>query len=185
MVYYAGIGSRETPESILNAFTKIGEELGNLGITLRSGRAPGADSAFERGARKAHQNSEIFVPWRGFPKGSDLASFPAIVFDRLENAQKLKAIESVRRYHPAPDRLSDGAFKLMARNYCQMFGPSVDSPASSFVVCWTRDGGATGGTGQAIRMAEEGDIPVLNAHGYENNPDAFVERVVSFARTLL
>lgn len=185
MIYYAGIGSRETPASILAAFETIGEQLGRLGFTLRSGRAPGADSAFEKGARKARANSEIFIPWRGFPKGSTLASYPAIVFDGLENAQKLAAIESVRRYHPAPDRLPNGAFKLMARNYCQMFGPSVNSLASAFVVCYTSDGQASGGTGQAIRMAQDGNIPVLNAHGFENNPDEFVRQVVEFAQTLI
>ncbi len=185
MIYYAGIGSRETPASILTAFEAIGEQLGKLGLTLRSGRAPGADSAFEKGARKARANSEIFVPWRGFPNGSSLASYPAIIFDELENAQKLAATESVRKYHPAPDRLSDGAFKLMARNYCQMFGPSVNSQASSFVVCYTSDGQASGGTRQVIRMAQDGDIPVLNAHGFENNPDEFVRQVVEFAQTFI
>ena len=185
MIYYAGIGSRETPASILAAFETIGEELGRLGLVLRSGRAPGADSAFERGAIRAQADTEIFVPWPAFPKGSDLATRPAFIFDGLENTQKVAAIESVSRFHPAPDRLSGGAFKLMARNYCQMFGPSVTSPASSFVVCYTSDGLASGGTGQAIRMAEEGSIPVLNAHGYEDDPSAFVARVVAFAQTLI
>ena len=30
------------------------------------------------------------------------------------------------------------------------------------VVCWTRDGKATGGTGMGIRIARERDIPVFN-----------------------
>ena len=90
----------------------------------------------------------------------------------------------MKKYHPAPDRLSAGALKLMARNYCQMFGSSTQAPSSSFVVCYTVDGKATGGTGQAMRMAADAGIPILNAHGYENTPDAFVEHVIRFASSL-
>ena len=185
MIYYAGIGSRETPETILGAFTELGRRLVHYNCVLRSGRAGGADSAFERGCIEAGGQAEIFTPWAGFPKGSDLADRPAILFDRIEPAQKQKALASIEQYHPAPDKLSYGARKLMARNYCQMFGKSVSSPASSFVVCYTKDGRASGGTGQAIRMAEDAGIQVFNAHGCENCPDAFVEEVIDYVAALV
>lgn len=66
-----------------------------------------------------------------------------------------------------------------------MFGKSVSSPASSFVVCYTKDGMASGGTGQAIRMAEDAGIQVFNAHGCENCPDAFVEEVIDYVAALV
>ncbi len=181
MLYYAGIGSRQTPKSVLDAFEVLGEKLGSMGFVLRSGRAPGADSAFERGAIKTHANSEIFIPWQGFPKGSTLSRRPAIIFDLVEQTQRQKAVDSVRKYHPAPDRLSNGAFKLMARNYLQIFGPQVTSASSTFVVCYTSDGKASGGTGQAIRMAEKAGIPVFNAFGYESCPEDFVLLVMATA----
>jgi hypothetical protein len=184
-IYYAGIGSRQTPESILGAFKLLGERLGEMGCVLRSGRAPGADSSFEEGAIKAHANSEIFVPWKGFPKGSALSRRPAILFDFIESEQKQRALTSVNTYHPAPERLSPGALKLMARNYCQMFGPTASSDPSSFVVCYTSNGKASGGTGQAIRMAQSANIPVFNAFGYESNPDAFVTLVVTYVTNML
>lgn len=182
MIYYAGIGSRETPEAILRTFTELGRKLVAYSCVLRSGRAGGADSAFERGCIMANGQAEIFIPWAGFPKGGNLADRPAILFDHIEPAQKQKALASIEQYHPAPDKLSYGARKLMARNYCQMFGKSVSSPVSSFVLCYTKDGRASGGTGQAIRMAEDAGIRVFNAHGYENCPDAFVEEIIDMVR---
>ena len=47
--YYTGIGSRETPDSILSLFNDIVFQLAGLGYTLRSGGADGADTAFEEG----------------------------------------------------------------------------------------------------------------------------------------
>ncbi len=184
MKYYAGIGSRETPQRILDAFYKISRQAAALNWTLRSGRAPGADTFFEKGCIAANGPCEIFVPWSGFPNGSDLRMRPAYVFDRLDRMQKDAAISSVSVYHPAPDRLSQGAMKLMARNYCQMHGPKADSPDTDLVVCYTKDGRASGGTGQAIRMAEDAGITVLNAHGYEDRPDDFVRDVIAYMRTV-
>jgi hypothetical protein len=42
-----------------------------------------------------------------------------------------------------------------------VLGHDLRSP-SRFVVCWTADGRATGGTGQAIRIAEAYAVPVFN-----------------------
>lgn len=183
MIYYAGIGSRETPQEVLSMFTALAEELAKKGAVLRSGRAGGADSAFETGCARAGGESQIFIPWASFQKNSPLAGRPAYVFDRLQKEQQKRALASIEKYHPAPEKLSQGARKLMARNYCQMFGPSTDAPASSFVVCWTKDGRASGGTGQAIRMAGDAGIRVFNARGYESRPEEFMELVCNYART--
>lgn len=184
-IRYAGIGSRETPDSILSAFEEIGEKAATADIILRSGRAPGADSRFEKGCHKNSGVCQIFTPWPRFPNGSDLLSYPEIPFDSIEPAQKERAIASVKKYHPAPDRLSPAAMKLMARNYCQMFGASTLDHETDLVVCWTKDGKASGGTGQAIRMAQDNNIPVLNAHGFETHPADFVTLVLQAMSSLL
>lgn len=182
MVYYAGIGSRETPKCVLDMFFEIGKKLARMGCVLRSGRADGADTAFETGCADANGKSEIFIPWASFQKRHPLAGLPAFVFDRLDPATQETALASVDRYHPAPQRLSQGAKKLMARNYCQIFGPFIAAPNSDFVVCYTKDGKASGGTGQAMRMAEDADIKVFNAHGYEDRPEEFINMVCDYAR---
>lgn len=146
---YAGIGSRETPEDVCAQMSLLAGELSSLGYVLRSGAAPGADRAFESGCTGPKQ---IFVPWPGFGQTDQPCTEPPAA-----------AWDVARQFHPAWDRLSPAAKKLMARNSCQVLGPDMNDP-SEFVVCWTRDGKASGGTGQAIRIARAYGIPVFNLH---------------------
>jgi hypothetical protein len=74
-------------------------------------------------------------------------------------------MELAKEYHPAWGRLTQGGQKLMARNAYQVLGYTLDVPAD-FIVCWTVKGLKTGGTGQALRMADDYGIPVFNLfHG--------------------
>lgn len=148
---YTGIGSRETPTELKNDIKTIVEHLNKKGYTLRSGGAPGADSFFEEHAEK----KEIYLPWRGFNGNTSLLFNPTP-----------EAFEMAQKYHPNWGRLSYGAKKLMARNCHQVLGLDLKSP-TDFIVCWTKDGKATGGTGQALRMAEDLKIPVYNLYNTE------------------
>lgn len=181
-IYYAGIGSRNTPESVLDGFTELAYELAQRDCTLRSGRADGADSAFEEGCLNAMGKSEIYIPRHGFNSHSMLSTLPAIALTELSADFLHTAMESVVRYHPAPSRLSHGAKLLMVRNYCQLHGDSQKAPMTDFVVCYTSSGKASGGTGQAIRMAEDLSIKVFNAHGFENSMSIFNESVMHYVK---
>lgn len=154
---YAGIGSRQTPREVLDLFVSLGYWFGAWGLTLRSGAAPGADSAFERGAVQSRSRMEIFLPWRGFG-GRAAGAGRVVVADAgvLAEAERL-----AREFHPAWHRCSDAARKLHTRNVFQVMGADLKSP-SLFVVCWTPGGAGTGGTGQAIRLAAANDIPVFD-----------------------
>ena len=57
--------------------------------------------------------------------------------------------------------MSDYVTKLMARNCYQVLGEDLKSPVD-MIICWTPDGKAAGGTGQALRIANDNDIPVFN-----------------------
>ena len=46
---YAGVGSRATPEPVLDLMRRCATRLEVLGYTLRSGGANGAETAFEEG----------------------------------------------------------------------------------------------------------------------------------------
>ena len=59
-MYYAGVGSRETPQDVLKIMWKIGKHLADKGYTLRSGGARGADAAFENGCDSVMGSKEIF-----------------------------------------------------------------------------------------------------------------------------
>jgi len=148
MRYYTGIGSRETPLAIKSVIKNIVYKLNNLGYVLRSGGADGADSYFEEYANAC----EIYLPWKGF-NNNDSELY------QISEASILLA----KQYHPAWDKLSQAAQKLMARNGYQVLGEDLLTP-TEFVICWTKDGKDSGGTGQAIRIAKTHKIPVCNLY---------------------
>lgn len=45
----------------------------------------------------------------------------------------------------------------------QVLGYDLKTP-SDMVICWTKDGGASGGTGQALRIAKDYNIPIYNLY---------------------
>lgn len=183
--FYAGIGSRETPPNILRIMESIAFKLAIDGWTLRSGGADGADTAFETGAKSARLAEgarirfEIWLPWDGFngrPKYEDTNGWDYRVGSDRD-------VEIAKQFHPAWDRLSQGAKKLHTRNVAQILGswirpvPSPDhpdpdygggaydpyrAPMSRFVICWTRDGAGGGGTGQALRIAKHYGVPIFD-----------------------
>lgn len=162
---YAGVGSRETPVLICEEMKTIARWLRiGHGYTLRSGAADRADKAFESGAGLA---KEIYLPWRGF-NGSD----SDLVFDEMPEGLQEKAYDLTFQYHPNPYALSLSAAKLMARNAFQVLGKTLNDPVE-FVVCWTKDGKASGGTGQAIRIAAAYGIRVCNLRQEEASQELF------------
>lgn len=153
-ICYAGIGSRNTPQDVQKIMTKLARRLDELGFVLRSGGADGADSAFEEGTK----NKQVFLPWEGFNSRDSEFTSPS--------SEAIRVAEIV---HDGWQYLKPGAQKLMARNSHQILGMDMRSPAD-FVVCWTPDGAeksgqrgrGTGGTGQAIDLADRFGIPVFN-----------------------
>lgn len=150
--FYAGIGSRETPEPICRFMAQVADRLARRGYTLRSGGADGADSAFERGVPEGF-SKEIYLPWRGFNGNA------SPLFDLGEHEGTVRGIAAA--YHPAWKRLSSAEKTLHARNVCQVLGADGRTP-SEFVLCFTPDGRGKGGTGQSIRIAQAHRIPVYD-----------------------
>jgi hypothetical protein len=161
---YAGIGSRETPQAILELMRLTASRLAACGWVLRTGMASGADQAFYEGA-SSRGALELYLPWPGFETEARLSAARAdeFVLERPGHG----AHELAARFHPAWPRLSRAARNLHARNSHQVLGPDLASPAR-FVLCWTPDGSLdgsgrrVGGTGQALRLAHHHGIPVFN-----------------------
>jgi len=179
--YYAGIGSRSTPAEVLGKMTSIAGKLCDLGYVLRSGGAPGADTAFEAGVDlnydqraemvKCNERSEatgidcgicplphcpyvrkeIYLPWRGFQGRDD-----GIVVHDMSAAMLMAKV-----FHPNWSACSPAARKLHARNCFQVLGQDLETPVE-FVVCWTKGGKGGGGTGQALRIARARKIPIYD-----------------------
>lgn len=178
---YAGIGSRDTPDEIQREMTAIAAALEKLGLILGSGGADAADLAFERGVVDPAMK-HIFLPWQGFNESNS----PHYPRDR-EIDRKAHHLASL--HHPGWDvmlakanatgrdektvraaRKARASMKLHARNGYQVLGDDLNTPVP-FVLCWTADGGPTGGTGQAIRIAEDRGIPVFNLFFPEDRAD--------------
>ena len=155
-MYYAGIGSRETPDWVIDIMEKMGTWLAKKGDTLRSGGADGADSAFERGCDKVNGAKEIFLPWKGFNGNNS----PFYKYEKSD-----EAIQLAKYYHPYWENLSQGGRALQTRNTFQVLGIDLNTP-SDFVVCWTKDGKEKGGTAQAMRIAKDKGIPIFNLGNY-------------------
>ncbi len=155
---YACVGSRDTDPRALRWMTKLASRLEARGMILQSGGADGADLAFETGVADPEMK-RVFLPRRGF-NGS---TSPRWQIPR-------DAFMVAARNHPVWDRLPPSHQKMHARNAQQVLGENLGRPVR-FVVCWTADAAygrtiitnsKTGGTGTAIRIAAEYEIPVIN-----------------------
>ena len=154
---YAGIGSRQTPQAVLETMERIGRAMARHGWTLRSGAAVGADTAFEAGAEQERGAREIWLPWPGFnDRAADGATTRVGVSSQANR-------DLARQSHPAWHVLRDAVQKLMVRSVHQVLGPEPGSSSpSDMVICWTPDGEGEGGTGMAIRLADRHGIPVVD-----------------------
>lgn len=166
MAYYTGVGSRETPDSILALMQETGHRLSKLGWTLRSGAADGADRAFEFGCDIAHGDKQIFIPWEGFSGRSRAEDGVLVPTGALASI----ASEIASQTHPAWERLSKGAKALHTRNCYQVLGQDLATP-SKFVLCYAtldKHGEPKGGTRTAIKIAERHGVEVFNLYLEEN-----------------
>ena len=151
---YTGIGSRETPLSVIEKFIKpIANKLSERGYTLRSGGADGADKAFED---NHYGKKEIYLPWYNFNRNESLNYK---ICD--------KAYDLASKIHPVWGNLSHGGKKLHARNCYQVLGINLDKP-SDMIICWTPGGEDVGGTRTAIKLAKLNNIPVINIYNYSS-----------------
>lgn len=172
--YYAGIGSRKTPNAIRGFMVELAKAMADEGFVLRSGGAEGADKAFETGVDYWHylNNDQN----RTVPKQIFLAQ------DIKGDTASMAAMNLAMKYHPAWNRMQRFAQNLHARNAFQIMGRDMKSPVKC-VICWTPDGCIdhqhrtiyTGGTGTAISIASEAKIPVLNLY-YRQHVDKLCER---------
>jgi hypothetical protein len=136
--FYAGIGSRSTPNDVLAKMTQVASELEDLGFILRSGGAAGADFAFACGVHNS-ANKEIMLPRDATSAARELAS----------------------HFHPVWPSLSDYVKNLHGRNSQIILGRDLDQP-SEFVLCWTPIPVLRGGTKMGIDIARDRHIPIFN-----------------------
>lgn len=172
---YTGVGSRNTPDRILDIMEHVGYVLVRRGYVLRSGGAEGADKAFEAGCDAAQGSKKIYIPWSGF--NNYISDGMSVM--TLDQGNRDGAIDIIKDVHPAFNRLSRGALALHARNVYQVMGIYLDSP-SQFLLCYAptdKDGVPTGGTRTAWVVAQMFGVPRFNL----NNEQDY-ERITKFIK---
>ena len=181
---YAGVGSRRTPDVVQHMMTAMAMRLAQMGYTLLSGGAEGADDAFRLGAKEGNGKAEIYRPWPSNRVGSGGWPGERVIVPNATLMQQAEAL--VAPTHPAWSRLSESAIKLHSRNAMQCLGEDLQQPVD-FLICWTPDGcidGMTrtresGGTATAIILAANHGIPVVNMRRdtWRTDIHAIVERL--------
>jgi hypothetical protein len=160
MKFYAGIGPRTTPKDVQEVMTDIAKQLVPTGWCLRSGHAVGADQAFENGAA----NKQIFLPWEGFnganSNGTDTAVVPVTS----------RCVEIAASHHPAWDRCTDGAKRLLCRNVPIILGETLDDPVTC-VITWLPEPTYQGGTRHALNIASSYGVPVFDLNQRQDQTD--------------
>lgn len=162
---YAGIGSREITSTEEGRIHRIAEIMQMKGYLLYSGGADGSDHAFEVGSGGYGVS---FLPWPGFNAQLESKTYKVVFHSKESEA-------SVNRWHPMPSKLTRNGRLFMSRNYFQVNGAG-GLPRVDFVICCAtrkRDE-VSGGTGQAVRIANSLKIPVINIR------DAYWEREINF-----
>ena len=171
-VTYAGVGSRQTPENVLQLMNAIGRGFAGHKFKLRTGDAAGADFAFRSGAIKKLAEElklppkevaklvEVYVP---FMKGRLTSSY-----ERRPDVDLLDRLRDLaNEFHPNPDALRGYGRSLQERNALQILGPRLDDPVDFLVgmlkpKALRRRPTDVGGTGQAYRMAMKYNIPIFD-----------------------
>ena len=163
------IGSRETPDEILDLMGSLAIKLSHEGYTVRSGGANGADECAEEASF-----IEIYLPWNGFNGKYDNNCFGAgyINYQNLGFDEKLESL-CMTHHKWWLTTNSVGAKHLHKRNCHQILGMHLDSP-SLFVICYAKPdkdrgvGHVQGGTGTAISLALSEGVEVINLYFEED-----------------
>jgi hypothetical protein len=184
-VEYAGIGTRKLPRNPSILLMKFACCMAFAGYKVNSGAADGCDTSFETGAKIAYDAMaamdsrltpghygkvmNIFLPWQGF-NGRVGGRAEGYISTSSPQAQVITA-----PFHPNWAGLKQGAQKMMSRNAMQALSEALNKPVR-FVMCQTPDGAftkamtssKTGGTGQAIRIAEHYGVKIYNTKNEEH-----------------
>jgi len=164
MKYYTGIGSRELSDEQKTFIYWLACEMHDLGYTLRSGDADGADTAFQSGAGKLF---ETWIPWTSFAKGPSRELQTQKEF--LEAEEYLLESDII----PWFKAMGPASQAFHGRNYRQVFGRNKILPEVCFY-CAPDDlnGVPVGGTRTAVLVSRNEGIPTINVFTEEGQEDA-------------
>lgn len=173
---FAGIGSRETPANILDYMFDIALQLAAQGVVLRSGKADGADLAFQHGYlayadNKGACRAEILLPWYNWQSSVDDRWDILVEDDDIVH----RAMQICSKVHPAWNKLKRSHKLMHTRNMFQILGPKLDADElADFVIFWAPEFNdrVEGGTASAVNLARKFSVPNFNM--FTHGPKALV-----------
>lgn len=174
-LYYAGIGSRDTPEEILRLMVRLGRTLTDIGFSLASGDAKGADYAFYVGARLSpnfhNTRPRIYLSrdgYRGRWHDPSLGFIDAQRYPELF----LEAQEMARKARGGWDGLNEWGIELHSRNVFQILGHTLKVPVKTVYLYAEpkseRNDTLKGGTNTAYQLAKSVGITRISNFYYSD-----------------
>lgn len=153
------IGTRQPSQEQAAAAELLARTLSADGVYITTGGADGIDRLAMQGTLPGFL--KVFVPWAGFHTELIPSHANRVIAERVEHA---RWFDAVKKYHPAPAKLSRGDMALLARNCGIIEGADL-------VVSFSNERG-TGGTGFGIKLAAVLEIPILNCKKGKPVPSA-------------
>jgi hypothetical protein len=151
---YAATGNKDMPESFKPMIQRIGRNLQEAGLILRTGGMEGLEDVIEKSATKL----EVHLPFKDFDGKQSKFTYTS---DFVKGIAKM--------FHTSFDTLKPVVQTFLAKNVRLVLGKDGKSPAL-FLLVWTEDGAETtaektfktGNSGNAIEIANAIKIPVFN-----------------------
>lgn len=146
------VGSRKTPESVLEVMRYVGKGFSDMGIQGISGDAIGADQAW----MEYYGDNKILLT-------VDKTGPNRIRWCDLSNESRIKSVIHARTLVSNFDEREDYVQKLLARDVQQILGLDCIEPVDA-VFFWApeRNGRVKGGTRVAVHLARRLGIPTYN-----------------------
>ena len=166
--YFAGIGSRDTPEKYLKILETTSRAIVKTNrLRLRSGHAQGADRACEIGAKGF---ADIYLPWKNYgiksyktdPGMQVIGQTIIPAKNSYPNMIKIAQFMCDLVGRKSFDEMNHGIQLLMQRNVNQIIGHTAPAEISRLVLCYSPE---TGGTGYATALARYLKVPIVNVLG--------------------
>ncbi|ARV76951.1 hypothetical protein PHABIO_320 [Pseudomonas phage Phabio] len=164
--WVAIVGSRNTPEPILELMIRLGRTYTDMGIGDSSGDAFDSDRAGWYGAKQSKEfditGCRIFLN-KGFRNGQSISNFPGFIDTRYNCPKKDMAEAMALKARGTFAGLNAWGIELHTRNVYQIFGLNLDEPVEAciFYAEPKRNDTVSGGTNTAYQLAKEGKIPVI------------------------
>lgn len=164
--YVAIVGSRTTPEIVLEYMIRLGRTYTDMGIGVSSGDAYDADRAGWIGARQSRNFTEalprIYLN-KSYRNGIPISQLPGFIDARELHEYRHHATAMALAARGSFNGLNQFGIELHTRNVYQIWGDKLDNKVEACIL-WAEPNGphkVKGGTNTAFQIAKKAEIPLI------------------------